>query len=364
MSIQHLPSLTLGQHQVPYPIIQGGMGIRISGARLASAVANTGGIGIISAVGLGFNSPYYDRQRRRGDFFEANRKALIDEIQKARELSPNGIIGVNILVAARDYPQLARTAAQHGANLIIAGAGLPLQLPEYTAESPDVALVPIVSGVRAAQIICRKWKRTYGRLPDGFIVECPKTAGGHLGAKYEDLDSEESNIEQVIPQLVAYLRDKLKVNIPVIAAGGVWDRADIKQMLALGASGVQLGTRFITTEECDADPRYKEFHLQAQREDVVIVPSPVGLPGRALRNEFAEAAIASSPHLEKRCIANCLKSCACREQKKTYCIIQALDKAARGDIEDGLVFAGSNAGRANAIVPVADLMAELTALSN
>ncbi len=359
MTFCTLPSVKIGNHHARYPIIQGGMGIRISGARLASAVANAGGIGIISAVGLGFNSPYYDSKRRQGNFFQANKQALIDEIQKARQLSPNGIIGVNVLVAARDYPDLAQTAAANGADVIIAGAGLPLQLPEYTADHPEVALVPIVSGVRAAQILCRKWKRNYGRVPDGFIVECPKTAGGHLGAKYEDLDSETFNTERVIPELVTYLRDQVKADIPVIAAGGIWDRQDIDRMLAKGASGVQMGTRFITTEECDAHPRYKAFHLQARPEDVVIVPSPVGLPGRALRNAFTEAAIAGSRDLEKRCIANCLKTCACRERKETYCIIRVLDKAARGDVENGLVFAGANAGRAKKIVPVAELMAEL-----
>ncbi|NEO26018.1 MAG: nitronate monooxygenase [Kamptonema sp. SIO4C4] len=359
--MQSLPPLKIGQHQVPNPIIQGGMGIRISGANLASAVANAGGIGIISAVGLGLDSPYYDR--RRGNLLEANQNALIDELQKARANSPNGIIGVNILVAARDYPDLARTAAHHGANIIIAGAGLPLQLPQYTADCPEVALVPIVSGVRAAQILCRKWQRNYGRLPDGFIVESPKTAGGHLGAKYEELDSDAFDIEQVIPALVTYLRETLQTEIPVIAAGGIWDRQDIDRALAQGASGVQLGTRFITTEECDVDPRYKQFHLQAKPEDVVIVPSPVGLPGRALRNAFAEAAIAGSDTLDKRCLANCLKTCACREHKQTYCILQALDQAARGDVDNGLVFAGANAGRAQAIVPVAEVMAELVGAS-
>ncbi|MGB7414549.1 MAG: nitronate monooxygenase family protein [Thermosynechococcaceae cyanobacterium] len=361
-----LPALRIGQHTARFPIIQGGMGIRISGAKLAAAVANAGGIGIISAVGLGLNSPYFDPnqkagRKRREQFFEANRLALIDELQTARALSPEGIIGINVMVAAQDYETLVRTAVEHGANLIIAGAGLPLGLPVYTEAYPEVALVPIVSSMRAAKLICQKWQRQHHRLPDAFIVENPKTAGGHLGAKLEDLDSPKLEAKQVIPELTNYLREEVNTEIPVIAAGGVWDRADIDWILALGASGVQIGTRFITTDECDADARYKEFHLHAHPEDVVLVPSPVGMPGRALRNRFAERAIANSPDLEKRCLTSCLHVCRCRDTQETYCIVQALDRAARGDIENGLIFAGSNAGRAQQIIPVAELMSELTA---
>jgi nitronate monooxygenase len=359
-----LPSLQIGQHIARYPIIQGGMGIRISGAHLASAVANAGGIGIISAVALGLNSPHFDisqpnSRKRREQFFEANRLALIDEIRAARALSPNGILGINAMVAAQDYETLVRTAAQEGVNLIISGAGLPLQLAQYTAAYPEVALVPIVSSSRAARIICRKWERQYGRLPDAFVVENPNSAGGHLGAKFEELGDHPNEAEQVIPELVSYLKQEVGESVPVIAAGGVWDRADIDRMLALGASGVQIGTRFITTDECDADIRYKEFHLHANPEDVVIISSPVGMPGRTLRNAFVDKVIAGSPDVEKRCLFSCLHACKCRDEQKSFCIVQVLDKAARGDIENGLVFSGSNAGRAKRILPVAELMAEL-----
>ncbi|ABW25515.1 NAD(P)H-dependent flavin oxidoreductase [Acaryochloris marina] len=361
-----LPPLRIGQHIARYPIIQGGMGIRISGAKLAAAVANAGGIGIISAVGLGLNSPYFDPsqkagRQRREQFFTANRLALIDELNLARSLSPEGIIGINIMVAANDYETLVRTAVEHGVNLIIAGAGLPLGLPAYTQAHPEVALVPIVSTTRAAKLICQKWQRQHHRLPDAFIVENPQTAGGHLGAKLEDLNSPRLAAKQVIPELTNYLQSEISEEIPVIAAGGVWDRTDIDWMLALGASGVQMGTRFITTNECDADRRYKEFHLHAHPEDVVLVPSPVGMPGRALRNSFAERAIANSPDLEKRCLTSCLHVCRCRDTQETYCIVRALDRASQGDVENGLIFAGSNAGRAQQIIPVAELMQELTA---
>lgn len=358
-----LPPLRIGNHIARYPIIQGGMGIRISGANLAAAVANAGGIGIISAVGLGYSSPYFDphqanKQGRREQFFEANRLALIDELRLARQLSPDGIIGINAMVAARDYETLVRTAAEQGVNLIISGAGLPLSLPGYTADYPDVALVPIVSSVRAAKLICRKWERQYNRLPDGFVIEDPRTAGGHLGAKAEEFDQPEYQMEQVIIDLAAYIRDELSQSIPVIAAGGVWDRADVDAMLNLGASGVQIGTRFITTEECDADPRYKQFHLQSSPADVMLVPSPVGMPGRALRNAFVEQAIAEGFTPQGDCL-NCLHVCKFRDRRETFCILKALDRAAHGDVEQGLVFSGSNAGRVDRLYRVAEVIAEL-----
>lgn len=366
MLMTYLPALRIGSHQAQYCIIQGGMGVRISGANLAAAVANAGGIGIISAVGLGMNSPYFDPNQRnplqrQRQFFEANRLALIDELNQARALSPTGIIGVNIMVAARDYETLVRTAAEHGANLIISGAGLPLKLPDFTANYPDVALVPIVSGARAARIICQKWLRNYHRLPDAFVIENPRSAGGHLGATLEELDSPHVDTTVTIPELVNYLKNDLKQSIPVIAAGGIWSRADILQALLLGAAGVQIGTRFITTNECDADERYKAFHIQAKAEDVVTVSSPVGLPGRALRNAFVDQVLAGDrPHAGLPCLANCLQVCKFRDKQEPYCILRALDSAAQGDMEQGLVFAGSNAGQSDRIRPVAEVMAELT----
>lgn len=359
-----LPSLRIGIHTARYPIVQGGMGIRVSGANLAAAVANAGGIGIVSAIGLGFNSPYFNARRRSGDLLEANRLALIDELKQARALSPDGIIGINSMVAVRDHETLVRTAAAQGANLIICGAGLPLNLPSYTQDYPEVALVPVVSSVRAARLICRRWKKQYQRSPDGFVVETPNAAGGHLGAKFEDLGKPAFSLENVIPELVNYLNHELGEPIPVIAAGGIWDRQDIDRALSLGASGVQMGTRFVTTHECDADIRYKEFHLNASPEDVVIIPSPVGPPGRALKNPFTERLLNEPDTLEKRCVANCLQACRCRDAKEAFCIMQVLDLAAKGDVENGLIFASSHAGRATALVNVSTLMAELVADPN
>lgn len=362
-----LPTLTIGAHTVPYPIVQGGMGIRISGANLAAAVANAGGVGVISAVGLGMNSPYFNideknPKKRQADFFEANRLALIDELRLARALSPQGVIGVNIMVAARDYETLVHTAIDHGANVIVSGAGLPLGLPALTAQHPEVALVPIISSLRAAQIICKKWQRQFDRLPDAFVVENPQAAGGHLGAKPEELDSAAIRPEAVIPALVQYLAESLDTPIPVIAAGGIYSHETLVQALALGASGVQIGTRFIPTEECDADRRYKEFHLRATPADIVLVESPVGLPGRALRNAFVErVAAGAGPDPKQGCFANCLQVCKFRDRRETYCILRALDRACRGDVENGLVFAGNSVGQSDRIVPVAELMTELVA---
>ncbi|KGF72215.1 2-nitropropane dioxygenase [Neosynechococcus sphagnicola sy1] len=373
-----LSPLRIGQHVARHPILQGGMAVRVSGAKLAGAVANAGGIGVISTLGLGLTSPHLEPQgspSKKGRFFEANRLALIEELHQARAISPNGVIGVNVLVAMRDYPVLARTAAEQGANLILVGAGLPLDLPEYTADYPNVALVPLVSTVATARKICEHWQRQYGRLPDGLVANCPETVGGHVGVQSEALMND-CSLKQLIPDLVNYLHDEVELPIPVIAAGGVWNRMDIDKMLAFGASGVQIGTRFILTHECDADPRYKEFHLQAQPADVVIVPSPVGVPARGLRNSFTDQAIAASSRStslapltttavlsrfsKDRCIANCLHTCLYRDQQETYCLIQSLHRAAGGDVENGLVFSGTHTGQADRILTVSELMAELT----
>ncbi|HEY9641453.1 MAG TPA: nitronate monooxygenase family protein [Coleofasciculaceae cyanobacterium] len=362
--------MKIGQHIAQHPIVQGAMAVRVSGANLAGAVANAGGVGVISSLGLGLNSPYFEAQGKRGNFFNANRLALIDELQKARAISPDGIIGVNILIATRDYPTLARTAAANGANLILTAAGLPLTLPEYTADYPDVALVPMVCGVDAVQTICQTWQQQYHRLPDALIVENAQAVGGHIGTTCETFND---SIAGLMSKILAYLH-QLGANIPLIAAGGIGRRSDVDRMLALGAKGVQVGTRFITTVECDADRRYKEFHLNALPQDRMIVPSPVGKPARALRNAFAEQAVlektvhpnatvrtnAGTSKLERRCIANCLETCLYRDTQQTYCILQALARAAGGDVENGLIFSGTHMGQTERIMSVAEVMAELT----
>ncbi|HEY9647519.1 MAG TPA: nitronate monooxygenase family protein [Chroococcidiopsis sp.] len=356
--LRSLTPLKIGRHTARYPIVQGAMAVRVSGGGLAGAVAKAGGVGVISSLGLGLDSPYFNDQPRRGHFLLANQLALIDELQKAREISPCGILGVNILTATRDYPVLAKTAASNGANLIITAAGLPLHLPAYTADYPNVALVPMVCGLEAVQTICQTWQQHYHRLPDALIVENSQAVGGHVGSTCVAVDGQ---IEQLIPKIRSYLQEQWGSDIPLIAAGGIWDRHDVARMLSVGANGVQVGTRFITTEECDADRRYKEAHLQARPEDVVLVPSPVGKPARALRNGFADQAIAASLPAQQRCVANCLEHCLCRDNRQTYCILQALAKASAGDVANGLIFSGANVGRADKILPVAAVIAELTA---
>lgn len=353
-----LHPLQIGKHIARYPIVQAAMAVRVSGAQLAGAVANAGGVGMIASLGLGLNSPYFN-QSKRSSFFAANRLALIDELSKARNISPDGVIGVNIFVGTKDYSRLATTAAAEGANLIITGAGLPLTLPEYTADFPDVALVPTIANVEAAQFICQTWKTRYNRLPDAFIVENCQKVGGHF-TQCEQINFPGFSIEWVISQLQDYLAQMTDVRIPLIVTGGISDRHDIDQMLAIGADGVQMGTRFITTIECDANQRYKEYHLQSNIEDIVTVPSPVGKPSRALRNAFAEQIMKDSLQ-ERRCIANCLETCLFRDKGKTYCLLNALAQAARGDVEHGLIFSGANVSQTERIISVAELMADLTA---
>lgn len=352
-----LPSLKIGKHIARYPIIQGAMA-RVSGPRLASAVANAGGIGLISTFGIGLNPGEHRLQSSRKRIFEANQTALIDALKSARQRSPYGIIGVNVLVATRDYRSLAITAADQGADLIVTAAGLPLDLPDYLSDYPDVALVPIVANVDAAKQLCETWLSQYNRLPDAFIVENCKLIGGHFASQCEE--GTNATIGMAIAQLKHHLNHDLKVDIPVIVTGGIWDRADIDAMMAISADGVQIGTRFITTRECDAAPRYKEFFCQANDKDLVTVPSPVGKPARAIRNPFIEDVFSQSPTVEKRCVANCLESCLCRDHGKMYCLIQALTRAAEGDIEQGLIFSSGAFKPVEEIISVAELMTVLT----
>jgi NAD(P)H-dependent flavin oxidoreductase YrpB (nitropropane dioxygenase family) len=354
-----LHPLKIGKYVSRYPIVQAAMAVGVSGSKLAGAVANAGGVGVIASLGLGLNSPYFDK-RKGGSFFTANQLALIDELMEARKISPDGVIGVNILVGTKNYSVLAQTAAAHGANLIITSTGLPLNLPELTADYPDVALVPVVPNLQGVELICQTWKSRYNRLPDALIVENCRMVGGHF-TQCEQVNSSEFSLESTIGQIRDYLRQKMGVTIPLIVTGGICDRNDIQRMLAIGADGVQIGTGFITTIECDADQRYKDYHLQTSSEEVVTVPSPVGKSCRAVSNSFTEQVINGSLTREdRRCIANCLEECLCRDSGKTYCLLQALAKAARGDVENGLIFSGANLRKNSGIMSVAKLMMELT----
>ena len=350
-----LPALKIGKYTPAYPLIQGGMGVRISAHRLAGAVAKAGGIGTIASVGLGLSSKHYTGK----NYFESNKLALADEIAAAREIAgPDGIIAVNCMAALTDYEALVRTSAENGAQVIISGAGLPMQLPEYTKDFPDVALIPIVSSAKAARLIIKKWEKLYHRMPDAIVVEAPGKAGGHLGARTEEVFSPELTLEKVVPELVDFLTTEVKTDIPVIAAGGIWGREDVARVFGLGARGVQMGTRFVCTFECDAPDAFKQMYLDAVEDDIVLVLSPVGLPGRVIRNAFSEK-LADGPPKGDHCTINCLKHCSLRSEKTGFCIARALTVAHKGDVVDGLIFSGSNAVRCKEIVHVQDVIDDL-----
>ncbi|SDZ81551.1 NAD(P)H-dependent flavin oxidoreductase YrpB, nitropropane dioxygenase family [Desulfuromusa kysingii] len=346
--------LTIGRHHVPYPVIQGGMGVRISGFRLSGHVALNGGIGIIASAGLALADTHYDGH----NFFKADRLALLEELRKAYEIAPDGVIGVNCMVAVKNYDEVVRTSCEGGAKLIISGAGLPLNLPKLTADFPDVALVPIVSSVKAAELIVRKWQKSYQRFPDAIVVEDPDTAGGHLGEKMERIGSGDYDQYETVRGVKAYLNDNWNIAIPVIAAGGIWDRKDLEYALAQGADGVQMGTRFVVTEECDADAAFKQAYLDCKQEDIGLIMSPAGLPGRAIKKNIDQVR-QRDVDLDVYCPSACLKKCAYQKSRERFCIVHALDRAQKGDTETGLIFCGSNAWKADRISTVKEVFAEL-----
>lgn len=336
-----IPKLNIGGLIAEIPIIQGGMGIGVSGSGLASAVANEGGIGVIASVNIGYREPDFHKNT-----LAANMRALKSEIRKAKELSPKGIIGVNIMVATSHYAEMAKAAVEEGIDLIISGAGLPLELPEYV-KGTKTRIVPIVSSVKAARSILKYWDRHYGAKADAIIVEGTE-AGGHLGFSPEVLKSDNK------PSLIDLIKELVN-HIPIIGAGGIYTGKDIAECLKAGASGVQMATRFVATEECDADIRFKEAYISANKEDIVIIDSPVGMPGRALNNKFIKKVSAGGSEI-KSCL-KCLKDC--NPLTAPYCISTALINGVRGNIDEGLIFAGSNVYRVNKIVTVKELMAEL-----
>lgn len=351
-------SLTIGRHSARFPVIQGGMGVRVSAHRLAGHVAKAGGIGLIAAAGLALNSGLYNGK----NFYAADREALKIELGKAREIAPDGIIGVNCMVAVSNYDEAILAACEAGAQVIVSGAGLPLNLPGLTADYPDVALVPIVSSVKAAQLIARKWQKGFARLPDAIVVEDPETAGGHLGEKLENIGVGKYDQYATVRDVKKYFQEQWNLDIPVIAAGGVWDRADLQYALAHGADGVQMASRFVCTEECDAEDAFKRAYLECQPEDIGLVMSPAGLPGRALIGNVNEVR-QHDLDLELRCPLNCLKKCSYKESQERFCIITALDRAQRGDIDSGLVFCGTNAWKADRIETVAEIFEQLFPLA-
>ncbi len=344
-----LKPLIIGDLEIKVPIIQGGMGVMVSKASLASAVADCGGAGTIASVGLG-----YGTEENETNFVKASREGFRREMRQARELS-RGVIGVNILVALNNYEDLVRTAIEENTDFIVSGAGLPLRLPEF-AEGSSTKLIPIVSSARAADIIIKAWKRRYNRLPDAIIAEGPM-AGGHLGFNPKDLKS--GNAETLENLLVDVLRvveeygKRFGLYIPVIAAGGIFDGKDMAKILNLGAKGVQMATRFVATFECSVADEFKELYITAGKDDIVIIDSPVGMPGRAIMTKFVER-VMRGEKIPIKCSYQCLKTC--HPKTAPYCILRALFNAVSGDMDNAVVFAGSKVSKVKKIVSVKELI--------
>lgn len=344
--------LRIGNLSIRIPVIQGGMGVGISMSGLASAVANEGGVGVISCAGLGIL--YKDSSE---NYLSASIYGLKEEIRKARKKTI-GIIGVNVMVAMTNFADMIRTCIAEKVDLIIAGAGLPLDLPSFLKKDSITRLVPIVSSSRAAKIICEKWKTNYNYLPDAVIVEGPK-AGGHLGFKEENINDNDYSLEKLVPEIVNELKffeEKYNQSIPLVAAGGIYTGQDIKRIMMLGASGVQMGTRFVTTYECDAPQAFKQAYIDADEKDIEIIKSPVGMPGRAIFSNFIQK-VRDGRKQPKKCPFKCIRTCDI--DKSPYCIIIALINALKGNFESGFAFAGSNAFRATKISSVKEIFQSL-----
>ncbi|MEI6702524.1 MAG: nitronate monooxygenase family protein [Deltaproteobacteria bacterium] len=346
--------LKIGKHIVRYPLIQGGMGVRISGGRLAGHVAKCGGVGLVAAAGIALNSGLFNGK----NYFQAETDAFKAELRKAYEIAPEGIIGVNVMVALSDFEPLVRAAVEGGAKVIVCGAGLPMSLPELTADYPDVALVPIASSVRAAQLIAKKWFKTYNRLPDAVVVEDPDTAGGHLGEKMENIGTGDYDQYATVRGIREFFRSEFDADVPVIAAGGVWDRDDLEHALAEGADGVQMASRFVCTKECDASDAFKQRYIDCTKKDIGLIMSPAGLPGRAIITNKDRMREYDLEH-HTPCRMGCLKKCTYKETGDRFCIVSALDRSQRGDVDTGLVFCGSNAWKSDRISTVQAIFDEL-----
>lgn len=344
--------LKFGDLAARIPVIQGGMGVGISLSGLASAVANEGGVGVISSAGLGL---IYNKLS--DNYAQASILGLKEELRKAREKS-KGIIGVNVMVAMTNFADMVKTSIAEKADVIFSGAGLPLNLPSFLQKGSTTKLVPIVSSSRAVRLICEKWKASYDYLPDAVVVEGPK-AGGHLGYSENQLEDSNYALEQILPEVVNVVGEferKYNKQIPVIAAGGIYTGEDMSRMIALGATGVQLGSRFVTTAECDASEEFKQRYIQARQEDIEIIKSPVGMPGRAIHNEFIQM-VKEGKTQPKKCAFHCIKTCDI--EKSPYCIMLALFNAFKGNFNRGYAFAGTNAFRAEKITSVKETISSL-----
>lgn len=357
----HGKGLKIGDLKLPTPIVQGGMGVGVSGKKLAAAVADQGGIGVISAVGLGFmGTPLTDpeiieKAKQNGE--TRNISILRQEIRLAKQMT-KGVLGVNIMVAISEFAQTAKAAVEEGIDVIFAGAGLPLDLPECLKDGGHTKLVPIISSAKAAKLIAKRWMSRHKYTPDAFVVEGPM-AGGHLGFSKDQIEDPQFALDALVPQVVETVKtieEESGKTIPVIAAGGIFTGQDIRRIMDLGASGVQMATRFVATEECDADIAFKEAYVNCTKDDIQIIESPVGLPGRALMNDFLRDAKKGLKH-PKVCPRHCITTCG--EEQAPYCISSALISAFYGKLNNGFAFVGANGYRIKEITTVGRLFEEL-----
>lgn len=354
--------MKIGKYEITHPIIQGGMGVGISWDKLAGTVSLEGGLGVISGVGTGYyKSDEYSIKTRRDKPVDVmnfyNPDALKTIIKNARNICGDKPLACNILYACNDYGRIVKDACAAGIDIIITGAGIPTNMPEFTKDYPDVALIPIVSSARALKLICKKWKR-YGRLPDAVIVEGPKS-GGHQGFNYEQCFQEEFQLENIVPPVIEEAKNW--GNPPIIAAGGIWDKNDIDQFIELGCTGVQMATRFIGTFECDADPILKKVLLDSKEDDIKLMKSPVGLPARGVMTNLQKT-IEEKTAPKVVCISNCVAPCNRGHEAKIvgYCIADRLGAAYQGDLDTGLFFTGSNGYKLKKVISVHELMEKLT----
>ncbi|MBW6515710.1 MAG: nitronate monooxygenase [Candidatus Cloacimonetes bacterium] len=354
--IHEVPKLVIGDLEIEIPIIQGGMGVGVSLSGLASAVANQGGIGVIAAAGIGMLEPDFNT-----DFKAANRRALAKEIKNAKRLT-KGAIGVNLMLAMSDFDELLLVALDEGADVVLLGAGLILKIPDTIPierlRASSTKFIPIVSSPRAAKIIFEYWAKNYNHVPDAVVVEGP-LAGGHLGFKKQQINDPEYALEKLITKIIPLIdvfEKKFHKKIPVIAAGGIYTGADIYKFMQLGAQGVQMGTRFVATHECDTSIKFKEAYINCCQEDIIIIDSPVGLPGRAIHNKFLDD-VSAGIKKPINCPWRCLKTCDYKVVP--YCIAEALTKAKRGNFEEGFGFCGANAYRVEEILSVKEIIEKL-----
>lgn len=348
-----MKGIKLGNKESKYPIIQGGMGVGVSLHKLAGNVSREGGIGVISTADIG-----YQEEDFKTNPDEANIRAIGKEIKKARAIAgEDKILGVNVMVALKKYADIVKECVKQKIDLIISGAGIPKDLPEYV-KGTETKIAPIVSSLRCCKLIVNHWRKKYNYIPDMIVIEGPE-AGGHLGYSQQELESNNKpTLELITSEVVDYIKDienETQKKIPIICAGGIWDSNDIKKYLDLGAAGVQMATRFVTTYECDASEEFKMSYINASDKDVKIIKSPVGMPGRAIYNDFIKKVENESCKIDK--CYGCIKTC--NIANTPYCITKALINAVKGNMKDALIFCGSNVSRANKIVSIHDLFEEL-----